>query len=159
MIHTPSSCNNIQPCVGVTYPERLLLQHGSLLLFLRLLLKLVVAHGHDGEDEVDQVEGAKEDYHKEEDDVPGPRRTQHHLVQVLPVVLQKYKHGEHMFRDIYFPINGPKNTGEGYMNRSKNGKGKKEKGKGKRGNNGKKEKIFSLFIPNHNGIGKNFLRK
>ena len=45
------------------------------------------------------------------------------------------------------------------MNRSKNGKGKKEKGKGKRGNNGKKEKIFSLFIPNHNGTAKNFLRK
>ena len=53
-----------------TYPERLLFEQGGLLLLLRLLLQLVVAHCHDGEDEVDEVEGAEENDKKKEDNMP-----------------------------------------------------------------------------------------
>ena len=57
-----------------THPERLLLEQSCLLLLLRLLLQLVVAHRHDGQDQVDEVEGAKENYKKKEDNVPRPGR-------------------------------------------------------------------------------------
>ena len=50
---------------------------------LRLLL---VAHGHDGEHQVDQVEGAEEDHDGEEDDVDGAAGCHDHVVHVLPVV-------------------------------------------------------------------------
>ena len=72
-----------------TYPERLLFEQGGLLLLLRLLLELIVAHGHDGEDEVDEVEAAEEDDEEEEDDVPRSRGPQHGLVKVFPVILNK----------------------------------------------------------------------
>ena len=57
-----------------THPQRLLLEQRCLLLLLGLLLQLVVAHGHDGQDEVDEVEGAEENYKKKEDYVPRPGR-------------------------------------------------------------------------------------
>ena len=72
-----------------TYPQRLLFQQSSFLLLLRLLLELIVAHGHDGEDEVDEVEAAEEDDEEEEDDVPRSRGPQHGLVKVFPVILDK----------------------------------------------------------------------
>ena len=72
-----------------TYPQRFLFQQGSFLLLLRLLLELIVAHGHDGEDEVDEVEAAEEDDEEEEDDVPRARGPQHGLVKVFPVILYK----------------------------------------------------------------------
>ena len=37
---------------------------------LCFLLQLVIAHGNDGEDQVDKVKGTKEDDEKKEDDVP-----------------------------------------------------------------------------------------
>ena len=81
-----------------TYPQRLLFQQGSFLLLLRLLLELIVAHGHDGEDEVDEVEAAEEDDQEEEDDVPRSRGTQHGLVKVFPVILDKVTSGEIFLR-------------------------------------------------------------
>ena len=42
------------------------------------LCLLLVAHGHDGEHEVDEVEAAEEDHDGEEDDVNGAARG-HHL--------------------------------------------------------------------------------
>ena len=56
---------------------------------LRLLhaIELVVGHGHDGEDEVDEVEAAQEDVEDEEGDVEGAGGLQRDLVQVLPEVL------------------------------------------------------------------------
>ena len=64
---------------AVTHPQGFLLQQCRLLLLLRLLLQLVVAHGHDGQDQIDQVEAAEEDDEKEEDDMPGSGSTQHSL--------------------------------------------------------------------------------
>ena len=50
-------------------------------------IELVVGHGHDGEDEVDEVEAAQEDVEDEEGDVEGAGGLQRDLVQVLPEVL------------------------------------------------------------------------
>lgn len=41
-----------------------------------MTLQLVVGHGHDGQDQVDQVEGAQEDVDHEEEDVIGSGRPQ-----------------------------------------------------------------------------------
>lgn len=67
-----------------TYPDRLLF--GELLLF-GLLLQLVVRHGDDGQDQVNKIERTKEYNNYEKQHVPGPRRPQHQLVQIFPVVL------------------------------------------------------------------------
>lgn len=59
-----------------------LLQHGLELLLLLLglldgcLVLLIVSHGHHGQDQVDQVEGAQEDDQHEEDHVGFPRSSQ-----------------------------------------------------------------------------------
>lgn len=59
-----------------------LLQHGLELLLLLLglldgrLVLLIVRHGHHGQDQVDQVEGAQEDDQHEEDHVGLPCRAQ-----------------------------------------------------------------------------------
>ena len=62
---------------------------------LRLLhaIELVIGHGHDGEDEVDEVEGAQEDVQDEEGDVEGAGGLQRDLVQVLPEVLGHQSEG------------------------------------------------------------------
>ena len=62
---------------------------------LRLLhaIELVIRHGHDGEDEVDEVEGAQEDVQDEEGDVEGAGGLQRDLVQVLPEVLGHQSEG------------------------------------------------------------------
>ena len=41
---------------------------------LCFLLQLIIAHGNDGEDQVDKVKRTKEDDEKKEDDVPGAGR-------------------------------------------------------------------------------------
>ena len=62
---------------------------------LRLLhaIEFVIGHGHDGEDEVDEVEGAQEDVQDEEGDVEGAGGLQRDLVQVLPEVLGHQSEG------------------------------------------------------------------
>ncbi len=62
-----------------SYPESLLFRQHGLFLLLCLLLQLVVAHGHDGQDQIDKVEGAEKDDHQEEEDVPGPGGAQNAL--------------------------------------------------------------------------------
>ena len=50
---------------------------------------LLVAHGHHGEHQVDEVEGAEEDDDGEEDDVDGPPGGHHlpqHLARVISAV-------------------------------------------------------------------------
>ena len=56
-------------------------------LVLRRSGQLVVRHGHNGEDEVDEIEGADENVDHEEEDVPRSGRPQRDLVEVLPKVL------------------------------------------------------------------------
>ena len=56
-------------------------------------IELVIGHGHDGEDEVDEVEGAQEDIEDEEGDVEGAGGLQRDLVQVLPEVLGHQSEG------------------------------------------------------------------
>ena len=48
------------------YPQCFLLSQRLLLLFLGLLLKLIITHGNNGQDEVDEVERAQEDDEQEE---------------------------------------------------------------------------------------------
>ena len=57
-------------------------------LLLGLPLQLVVGHGDDGEDEVDEIEAAQEDVEDEEEHVVGAGSHQGDLIQVLPVVLK-----------------------------------------------------------------------
>ena len=54
---------------------------------LLVVVKLVVGHGHDGEDQVDQVEGAEENVEDEEGYVQGSGSLQRDLVEILPEVL------------------------------------------------------------------------
>ena len=70
-----------------THPQRLLLQQSCLLLLLSLLLELVVAHGHDSEDEVDQVERSEENDQEKENNMPRAGSPEDSLVEILPVVL------------------------------------------------------------------------
>ena len=65
-----------------------LLRRRRFLLFFGLLLQFIVAHGYDGEDEIDEVEGAQEDDHHEEADVPRAGHPEDHLVERLPGVLR-----------------------------------------------------------------------
>jgi hypothetical protein len=56
-------------------PESLLLCQSCFFFLFSFLLEFVVAHGHDGQDQVDQVERPQEDDHHEEDDVPRTGRS------------------------------------------------------------------------------------
>ena len=73
--------------IVLTYPHSFFFKESSFFLLFGFLLKLVVAHSNDGKDKIDEVEGSQEDDDQEEYDVPGSCCTQHHLVQVLPVIL------------------------------------------------------------------------
>ena len=75
------------------HPDGGLFGQRRLLLLLGLLLQLVVRHGDDGQDQVEQVERAQEDDDDEEEHVPRAGRSQHQLVQVLPVVLHHEPEG------------------------------------------------------------------
>lgn len=57
---------------------------------------IVVAHGDDGQHQVDEVKGAKKDDNHEEDDRVRPANGQHHVVNVLPIVeSDQLKSGQH----------------------------------------------------------------
>lgn len=57
---------------------------------------IVVAHGDDGQHQVDEVKGAKKDDNHEEDDRVRPANGQHHVVNVLPIVERdQLKSGQH----------------------------------------------------------------
>lgn len=75
------------------YPDGFLFEESGLFLLFRLLLELVVRHGDDSEDEVEQIEGAQEDDDDEEEHVPRTGRPQDELVEVLPVVLHHEPEG------------------------------------------------------------------
>ena len=58
-----------------------------------LAVEIVVGHGHDGEDQVDQVEGAEENVEDEEGNVQGSGGLQRDLVEILPEVLSHQPEG------------------------------------------------------------------
>ena len=80
-----------------TYPDGFFLDQSRLLVLLGLLLEVVVGHGDDGQNQVEEVEGSQEDGEDEKEHVPRSGRAQHQLVQILPVILhhetERVEHG------------------------------------------------------------------
>lgn len=83
--HSKSKTSLDEKFQDSNYPHGFLL--GGLFL-LGFLLQFVVRHRDNGEDQVHEIEGPEEDDHDEEEHVPRSGRSQHQLVQILPVILR-----------------------------------------------------------------------
>ena len=81
----------------MTDPDGFLFDEGRFLVLFGLLLQVVVGHGDDSQDQIEEVERSQEDGEDEEEHVPRSGRAQHQLVEVLPVVLhhqtERVEHG------------------------------------------------------------------